>query len=145
MCTCAHVYAVGKWSARDKSVEEIVEHIRNTKKRPLVVKFLVSTSPGHCRMADDGEAQEQQAGAITQDTKQGTATQETCTIDEATGTCAKPDAGEMRLLCCLVCAHAVTVQDIVLRAYVCTCACMCMWVCVWVSLSLSLSVCVCVC
>lgn len=45
----AVVRSVGKWSARDKSVEEVVEHIRRTKERPLKIYFLISTSPNHCR------------------------------------------------------------------------------------------------
>ena len=48
----AVIHSVGKWSARDKGVNEVFEHIRATKKRPLTVKFLVSTSPNHCRHPD---------------------------------------------------------------------------------------------
>ena len=45
----AVIRSVGKWSARDKSVEEVVEHIRLTKKRPVKIFFLISTAPNHCR------------------------------------------------------------------------------------------------
>lgn len=86
----AVVRSVGKWSARDKSVEEVVEHIRLTKKRPLKIFFLISTAPNHCRrLTEEEEAAEQSKDQAADDEKQEDA--ETCTIDAETGTCAKEE------------------------------------------------------